>query len=375
MQLLTLAIDNTLGIGKEIEPITLTSLGVKEVNLEDLIVKHPGLLNRNDYLPGKDGDANADLLIIDRQPMTMTRKRGDLFGIDREGYLVIVEIKRDAKDEKNRREAMEFQAIRYAASSRKLTVDGILDRYAAYLRKMMGATEIDLKELALKHLCAHLSNEDHEYVGVADLAQVIQPREKQKIYLVASDFERDLLSGCAWLREHQIDIYCFRLRPYQIGTQVVLERERLIPPPELDDFMLEMAAVSVASTESIRATSSPAPSNKPTALVWLDDPDTSLDVKSWRDVIRLVIPRALDEGLGVDDLPMLHASGSAVEAEAELSASHQALAIHRIEERNLSVNIHGSAEAIRVWIEEIAVKIGKTKWLSVATKNGVPFEC
>lgn len=38
MQLLTLAIDNTLGIGKEIEPITLTSLGVKEVNLEDLIV-------------------------------------------------------------------------------------------------------------------------------------------------------------------------------------------------------------------------------------------------------------------------------------------------------------------------------------------------
>src|SRR5206468_1619262 len=73
--------------------------------------------------------------LISRQPRTQTRKRADLFAVSSDGELVVIEIKRDAEDERVRREAMEFQAIRYAARSRKMIAQAVIGMFADYLRR------------------------------------------------------------------------------------------------------------------------------------------------------------------------------------------------------------------------------------------------
>jgi hypothetical protein len=159
----------------------------------------------------------------------MTNKISDLLGLHIDGSLVVIEVKRDIADEKARREALEFQAIRYAASSRKLSVQGIVALFARYLWKCknpgdnsvyVGKEEAKYKAIAIKKICDHLS--DEKEAGEDDLDDVINPREKQRIYLVAADYQEDVTSACAWLREYEIDISCFRLRPYKIGEQYVL---------------------------------------------------------------------------------------------------------------------------------------------------------
>ena len=91
---------------------------------------------------------------------------------------------------------------------------------------------------AVGRLCKHLADED-EQLTEADLQNLLDPRTKQKIYLVVAGYEPDALSACAWLREHDIKIAFVSSCPYKIADQLLLERRRLILPPELDDFSSE----------------------------------------------------------------------------------------------------------------------------------------
>ena len=251
------------------------------------IVAQPTLLNWSDVLSFE----SPDLLIIGRQPRTQTRKRADLFAVTADGELVVIEIKRDAQDEKGRREAMEFQAIRYAAASRKMTASAIIDMLAEYLKSFADADKDQSAEpgaayrsQAVSLLCRHLADADNE-PSEADLDGLLDPRTKQKIYLVAAGYEPDVLSACAWLREHEIDIACFRLRPYRIGTQLLLERERLIPPPELDDFLIGMSSGGDGSVPKAPGPIDRAKSDKPSSMAWDDDAENEQTVSSWKDVL------------------------------------------------------------------------------------------
>ena len=115
-----------------------------------------------------------------------------------------------------------------------------------------------------------------------DLDDIIDPREKQRIYLVAADYQEDVISTCAWLREYEIDISCFRLRPYKIGDQYVLQRERLIPPPELDDFMVDTKLRTARSGGGV-ATGTRRGSVKPVRMTWgQGNEQVVLDVSSWK---------------------------------------------------------------------------------------------
>ncbi|GEN82851.1 hypothetical protein SLU01_11630 [Sporosarcina luteola] len=56
------------------------------------------------------------MLIVRKQVRNASNGISDLTAIDHEGNIVLIEIKRDRKDIEGRKEAFEFQAIRYAAS-------------------------------------------------------------------------------------------------------------------------------------------------------------------------------------------------------------------------------------------------------------------
>src|SRR5262245_27753432 len=272
MELFALQAAAKLSIGERVEPLKFKEVlanGALEKDLEDLIVAQPSLLNWSD--PGTA--EYAELLIISRQPRTLTRKRADLFAISDAGELVVIEIKRDADDERGRREGMEFQAIRYAAASRKMTASAIIDMFADHLKSLdvnAGKTaehSIVYREHAISKLCEHLADEDQELTE-SDLHDLLDPKEKQKIYLVAAGYEPDVLSACAWLRQHDIEIACFQLRPYRVGDQLLLERDRLIPPPQLDDFLVEMRPSADGGSIGGSASVERKKSDKASAIKW-----------------------------------------------------------------------------------------------------------
>ena len=304
MELFNLQTASGLSLGKKVIPLKFKEvlpLGAKEQDLEDLIVTFPTLLNWSDVA---SIDSPADLLIISRQPGTQTRKRADLFAISSDAELVIIEIKRDAQDENARRAAMEFQAIRYAAASRKMTADAIIDMFAKYLEKKPDDQELEptsqYRIQAVSKLCEHLADED-EKLDEEDLEDRLDlTKRKQKIYLVAAGYEPDVLSACAWLQEHQIDIACFRLRPYRIADQILLERERLIPPPELDDFFVEMRPSGDGSVAKPPGSIVRQKSDKPSVMKWSDDTETKQSVSSWKDALVEGTKHAIELGLPLD---------------------------------------------------------------------------
>lgn len=61
-------------------------------------------------------DDEDSMLLVGQQVTNQVQARSDLIVVDQDGNLVLVELKRAKKDIEQRKEALEFQAIRYAAS-------------------------------------------------------------------------------------------------------------------------------------------------------------------------------------------------------------------------------------------------------------------
>jgi len=81
-----------------------------------------------------------------------------LTAVDQNGNLVLIEIKRDVEDIKQRKEPFEFQAIRYAASYAKIkTADELVDKiFASYIEKYKA--EFELGELTAYEKATRILN-------------------------------------------------------------------------------------------------------------------------------------------------------------------------------------------------------------------------
>jgi len=90
----------------KVEAVTFSELGLQEADIEEI------LRCNIDMLCGEE----ESMLIVGRQVKNEKLGRSDLTAIDNNGSIVLIEIKRDIKDYEKKKEAFEFQAIRYAAS-------------------------------------------------------------------------------------------------------------------------------------------------------------------------------------------------------------------------------------------------------------------
>lgn len=149
-----------------------------------------------------------------------SKRRIDLLGIDRDGNLVVFELKRT-----NDGGHMDLQAIRYAAMVSALTFDEIVDLYGQFLKKQ--ERQGNAKDLIL------------EYVSGGEVAPEASLGEAVRIVLVSQDFDSEITTTVLWLNEQGLDIRCVRLHPYQIGTQVVFDIQQVLPLPEATDYMVK----------------------------------------------------------------------------------------------------------------------------------------
>lgn len=346
MQLFNLTVDENdkrLMLGDEIKPEQFKNISKgknqkgKEKDIEEIIVANPSLLNYSE----SDFGSN-DLLIISRQLTSKTKKRADLVALDKSGFLITIEIKRDAQDESNRAECMEFQSIRYAATHRTLDVEGVINIYAEYLKQLKpDSPEIDFRRQAVDGICKHLSDTEDDKVSEENLSDYIDPTERQKIFLVAADFAPDCLSACAWLREHNIDIYCFKLQPYKINGKYVLNQERLIPPVALDDFYI---GTKEAKAKEKLEQGTRNPSIKPSKLFWGNE---EYPCSAWSQVFVKCVELAIKNGFKIDQLPCPH---TFEESEASNYFRAEKLVVN---DKVFYINKNASKESIVKWISDI----------------------
>jgi len=208
-----------------IEPVTFSKLNMLENDIEEI------LRNSIDMIC----DEEESMLIVGRQVRNEKKGRSDLTAIDNNGNIVLIEIKRDRKDIEHRKEAFEFQAIRYAASYATIEeIDELVTNvYAPYIEKYKN--EFDLGELTSYELGIRKLN---EFLKINDAEKNFN--KKQRIVLVASDFDEQTLSAVAWLDSNNVDISCYRLTPYELKEEIYFNIEKLLPTSDYNDYYVNL---------------------------------------------------------------------------------------------------------------------------------------
>ena len=186
---------------KELTPTSFGDLNLRErFDIQEWIEKTPDILGE-------------DLLIIGKEVVLPSGKRLDLLAIDKEAYLVVIELKRDSSGKD-----AEWQAIKYTSYCSSMHNDELFGIYAEYL----GASLEEARDLIDEYI---------EY----DLDEL---NEEQRIVLAAKEFHPELVSAVLWLREYEVDIKCVRLAPYlDANGDLFIKPEVLIPLPEAEDYI------------------------------------------------------------------------------------------------------------------------------------------
>lgn len=227
--------DKNISIIDEKQDLTFKELGLVETDLEEFLRKNIEVIC----------DDEESLLIIGQQVKNTSNGRSDLTALDDQGNIVLVEIKRDKEDIKGRKEPFEFQAIRYAASYAKIAdTDTLIDKiYAPYIEKYKD--EYSLGQLIPYEKAARILQ---EFLEKNYATQSFN--KKQRIKLVASDFDEQTLSAVSWLISNNVDISCYKITPVKIHGILNLEIDRILPVEKLSDYYVDIKDVDVKSPVS-----------------------------------------------------------------------------------------------------------------------------
>jgi hypothetical protein len=69
-----------------------------------------------------------------------------------------------------------------------------------------------------------------------------------RLVLVSGDFSIEVTGTVLWLSEqYGMDISCWRLRPYRLGTELLLDLTQIIPLPEAADFQVQQRRKGVTA--------------------------------------------------------------------------------------------------------------------------------
>ena len=180
-----------------------------------------------------------ELLIIAKELFLPSGKRLDLLAVDKEGALVVIELKRDYSGSD-----IEWQAIKYASYCSSFTPDEIYKIFAEYLSSNDGDAQEKIE--------AFINSELEEL------------NQQQRIILVAKEFNSEVISAVLWLREYECDIECIRLTPHlDEKGDLFVNADMIIPLPEAKDYIQKKERKQKEQSELARSSFSLEKSNYP----------------------------------------------------------------------------------------------------------------
>lgn len=194
------------------------------------------LANRSDAL-------GEELLVIQKEfdGFDDTRERLDLLALDKDGNLVIIENKLDDSG----RDVV-WQALKYASYCASLSKAQIVDIFQQYLNRYKpdSGSDIELgRPLPQTARPTDAASQICEFLEAPDLDEVkLNLGNSQRLMLVAANFRKEVTSTALWLLGQGISIQCFKVTPYTLGEQILINIDQIIPTPEAKELMIGINA-------------------------------------------------------------------------------------------------------------------------------------
>lgn len=202
---------------------TFSELGFTErKHLQEWLAHQPDALGEELLIIQKEFDGFDD-----------TRERLDLLALDKDGNLVIIENKLDDSG----RDVV-WQALKYASYCASLTKAQVVEIYQQYLDRyepVLSEPELNAPQHAAARIC--------EFLDAPDLDEVkLNLGNSQRLMLVAANFRKEVTSTALWLLGQGINIACFKITPYALGEQLLINIDQIIPTPEAKELMIGISA-------------------------------------------------------------------------------------------------------------------------------------
>ncbi|MFB9886496.1 DUF4268 domain-containing protein [Balneatrix alpica] len=206
---------------------TFSELGFTErKHLQEWLAHQPDALGEELLIIQKEFDGFDD-----------TRERLDLLALDKDGNLVIIENKLDDSG----RDVV-WQALKYASYCASLTKGQIVEIYQQYLHRYLPTIEAG-EPLAQAGQPIDAATRICEFLDAPDLDEVkLNLGNSQRIMLVAANFRKEVTSTALWLLGQGISIQCFKVTPYALGEQLLINIDQIIPTPEAKELMIGINA-------------------------------------------------------------------------------------------------------------------------------------
>lgn len=166
-----------------------------------------------------------ELLIIQKEfsGFSDTNERLDLLALDKQGSLVIIENKLDDSGRD-----VTWQALKYASYCSGLTKEHIRTIFQEYLTRQGEA------ETAEDKLSSFFDDAEYDELE-------INKGLSQRIILIAANFRREVTSTVLWLLNYRVRLQCFKVTPYTMGEQLLLNFEQIIPMRDAEEYVVRMA--------------------------------------------------------------------------------------------------------------------------------------
>lgn len=198
---------------EKIEEKSFTELGFTErSHLQEWLANNPEALGEELLIIQKEFDGFND-----------TRERLDLLALDKMGNLVVIENKLDDSGRD-----VTWQVLKYASYCSSLKKSQIINIYNDYLKR------INAGQSAEEKLSDFFEGKDVEDIQ-------LNTGLTQRIMMVAGSFRKEVTSTVLWLMNYKLRIQCFRVTPYVMGEQMLLDIEQIIPMREAQEFTISMA--------------------------------------------------------------------------------------------------------------------------------------
>ena len=215
--------DNSLkGAKQATKQQSLKDMKIKEDQLRDLAAEQIATIFEGE---------NLFLICTEYQGWDANIRRLDILAIDKKQHIVVIEIKRDDTGAH-----AELQALRYAAMLSVCNLDNLITAGLDYREKKSASIQRQDYE---DELCTFLGVDDTSLIAL---------KEIPRIFLVSSDFSKDLTTLVLWLndkfgRENEdssgMDISCFKANIVEMENGNILYIDQIIPIPNSSDYQVK----------------------------------------------------------------------------------------------------------------------------------------
>lgn len=212
-KVMILVVNDNLTIVEKIDPSSFMGLNIWErKHIQEWIRQAPEILGE-------------ELLVvsIEFDRFQNSNDRLDVLAIDRQGNLVVVELKRDPFSG-----YADLQAIRYAAMVSSMTIDKLLPYYSNYQKKYLNIDNPS-NETSKTNIQEFVNKDNFQELSI-----------KPRIILCSEDFSQEITTTVLWLNQNGLDISCIKIKPHSIGDKIVIVPSKIIPLQEAKQYLIEI---------------------------------------------------------------------------------------------------------------------------------------